>query len=244
VIAERGFARPEGLAALRAQGADFPVRLGVRLGRRSVALRDLEGRAIGLDRLLQEAGPDGPDRWLDRWVQVTRQGAPPLIVRLLARPLPPHCAAQNRRKLRRAGQQEGYTPSQAPSQAGFVVAGCIVLLTSLPQEEIAAAAAVALCRLRWQVELAIKRMKSLGRLDDLPVNSGNLAKAWRHANLIATLLTENLAAEVLGSPPSEPGGGAAGHLDLAPDRCDPAASARPHPRRHQPGNPPCARPGR
>ena len=39
-----------------------------------------------------------------------------------------------------------------------------------------------LYRLRWQVELAIKRLKSLLRIDRLPAKSPDLARAWLAAN--------------------------------------------------------------
>ncbi|MDR3378814.1 MAG: transposase, partial [Verrucomicrobiae bacterium] len=125
-IADRGFARPDGLAAIQGQGADFLVRLG----QRSLRLYDTEQNRITLDKLLPAVGPEG----IDQPVFVGRTGAPPLQARLVAIPLPQPAAERNRRKLQRAGQQEGYTPSQAAR----VTAGYLVLLTSLSEEDVPA----------------------------------------------------------------------------------------------------------
>ena len=48
---------------------------------------------------------------------------------------------------------------------------------------------LALYRLRWQIELAFKRLKSLAGLDLLPARSAALGRAWIAAKLIiATLI--------------------------------------------------------
>lgn len=43
-------------------------------------------------------------------------------------------------------------------------------------------------RLRWQVELALKRLKGLLGLDRLPAMSEALARSWLLAHLILALL--------------------------------------------------------
>jgi IS4 transposase len=204
-IADRGFARAPGLAAVRAQGADFLVRLGSR----SLRLFDLEGNRIELAKLLGDAGPEE----IDQPVLIGDAKAR-ACVRLVASRLPDAAADGNRLKLKRAGQQEGYEPSPAAQ----LTAGYLILLTSIDKAEIPAINLIALYRQRWQVELAIKRMKTLGGLDRLPAKSCELATAWLNANLIGTLLTENLAAEVLDSPPSGPARQSESRIHLAPDR--------------------------
>lgn len=203
VIADRGFARPAGLAAVRAAGADFLVRLG----QRSLRLIDDDGERIALDKVLSEAGPQG----IDRTVFVRHAGHPTIKVRLIAIPLPAQAAERNRRKLNRAGQQEGYTPSDAAR----TTAGYLVLLTSVLETDMTASSLIALYRIRWQVEIAIKRMKSLGNLDQLPARTKEIATTWLHANLIGTILAESLSAEVLDSPPSGPRGTAQAGIHLA-----------------------------
>ena len=56
-------------------------------------------------------------------------------------------------------------------------------------------------RVRWQVELAFKRLKSLLELDRLPTKCPALARSWLLAHLILALLIDDLSQEVLDSPP-------------------------------------------
>lgn len=59
-----------------------------------------------------------------------------------------------------------------------------------------------LYRVRWQVELAFKRLKSILRLDRLPAKDPELARAWIAAHLLLALLIEDTAAELAESSPS------------------------------------------
>lgn len=196
VVADRGFARPEDLAGVVDEGRHFLVRLG----RRSLRLLDAQGRPLNCEELLAAASANGR---LDRPVWIghgRRAGWKPVPARLIVLPLPPDMAQANRRKLTRAGQREGYTPSAT----AYAAAEWMMLLTSLPGEAIDADAVGALYRLRWQIELFFKRLKSLAHLNRLPAKAPDLAKAWIYANLIVALLAEDLASQVLDSPPSGP----------------------------------------
>lgn len=83
-------------------------------------------------------------------------------------------------------------------------AGFLMVLTSLPAA-VSAAEVLAACRVRWQVELAFKRLKSLLGLDRLPTKSRPLARFWMFAHLILALLIEDLAQDIL-EPPASGGG--------------------------------------
>jgi hypothetical protein len=54
-----------------------------------------------------------------------------------------------------------------------------------------------LYRLRWQIELLFKRLKSLLHLDALPSREGPTAKSWMLARLIAAALAQRLVPENL-----------------------------------------------
>jgi len=66
----------------------------------------------------------------------------------------------------------------------------VLLLTSLPASDFSGAWVAALYRLRWQIELAFKRWKSLAGLDRLPAKDPALARSWIYARLIAALLAK------------------------------------------------------
>lgn len=47
-------------------------------------------------------------------------------------------------------------------------------------------------RIRWQVELVVKRLKSLAQLGHLPKSDAQSARAWLYGKLFVVLLTEQL----------------------------------------------------
>ena len=60
-------------------------------------------------------------------------------------------------------------------------------------------------RLRWQIELAFKRLKSLLHLDALRAKEPELAKAWIFANLLAAFLIDDIIQPSLDFPPRSAG---------------------------------------
>ena len=68
----------------------------------------------------------------------------------------------------------------------------IWILTTLTSLELPSIAVLGLYRLRWQIELFFKRLKSLLHLDTLPSREGPTAKSWMLARLIASALAQRL----------------------------------------------------
>ncbi|MER9337557.1 transposase, partial [Mesorhizobium sp. M0293] len=58
-------------------------------------------------------------------------------------------------------------------------------------------------RLRWQVELAFKRLKSGMGIHKLPARDERLARSWLTAHLILALIIDEAVTDVLDSPPCE-----------------------------------------
>ena len=77
----------------------------------------------------------------------------------------------------------------------------MMLLTSLGADRATPDEVAQLYRMRWQVELAFKRLKSLGRFGDLQASDPRLARSWLLAHLIAAVLIETSLGEGLDSPP-------------------------------------------
>ena len=82
----------------------------------------------------------------------------------------------------------------------LIAAGFMVLVTSLPAE-IPAEEICAVYRLRWQIELAFKRMKSLLHVDRIPTRTTAGGLSWLYPHLILTLLTEDICQDFLESSP-------------------------------------------
>jgi hypothetical protein len=68
----------------------------------------------------------------------------------------------------------------------------IMVATSLGKEA-SAAQALELYRMRWQIEIAFKRLKSLFRYNDLPAKDSESAKAWFYGKLLLAALCETMA---------------------------------------------------
>jgi hypothetical protein len=70
--------------------------------------------------------------------------------------------------------------------------GVIWVLTTLSRDRLSDEAALKLYRLRWQVELLFKRLKSLLHLDALPTKDGPISKSWLLGRLLCAAIAQTL----------------------------------------------------
>jgi hypothetical protein len=194
VIADAGYPHPRELRQALGGGGDLILRMGwaaVRLLTPAGAPFDLFGA------LRQVTGDNGA------WAVVVddhQSDQPPLRLRLIAGRKPPPACEQACRRVHATARRKGKTPDARSLEA----ADWVLVLTSLPENAFDAAAVLAAYRLRWQVELAIKRWKSLLGLGQPPVHHPETAKAWIYALLIAALLIEDKVADAAThSPPGK-----------------------------------------
>ena len=193
VMGDRVYARPDGLHHVVEAGGEYLVRLG----RRSLTLAFADGRPFDLAEVLDRSDKDGKCD-LDVLVLDGRDaGRTPLPARLVVLKKPPGATEKARKQALRASQRGGHKNDPLSLRA----AEHLMLITSLRRDQTAPEALGALYRLRWRIELAFKRLKSLLRIDRLPAKDENLAKAWIFAHLIVALLIEDLSPELRDSPP-------------------------------------------
>jgi hypothetical protein len=191
-IADRAYLQPERIAAVLAAGGDVVVRCAWR----NAAWRDAAGEPLDMIAMLRQGAEPG---LIDRPIGVRRRGgAPPLPLRLVAVKKSPPAAAAARRTARREAQKGGHHLSQAT----LVAADWVILVTSLPQERFAATDILALYRLRWRIELAFKRLKSLVGLKGPPGTDPRSARPYVLAHLLMILLLEPLVDALEASPRS------------------------------------------
>ena len=95
------------------------------------------------------------------------------------------------------------------SPGAVYLAGFGFVWTTVPVSVRDAAAVVALYRVRWQIELAFQRMKSLMGLGQLPKKSDASSRAWRHGKLFLAVLVERLLELAERFSPRPRGGGPA-----------------------------------
>jgi hypothetical protein len=151
LVQDRGYARQRNFAHARALGADFITRIGWR----AVRLFDPTGQRFDLLAALPESGP----AVVEHAVQVG-SGCSAMAARLIIARKPPEAVQKAHKQLhRRASRLCEATDPRTLHTARFMM-----LLTSLPAASATAEEIVRLYRMRWQVELAFKRLKSLGGL--------------------------------------------------------------------------------
>lgn len=189
-IADRAYLQPDRIAKVLDAGADVVVR-GKWKGAR---WRDENGRPVDLIAELRKA----KNGRLDRPIWVECKGGHLLALRLVAFQKPKKAAAEARRKARRDAQREGYTLSKATLEA----ADWVIIVTSLAAREFSTDDVLALYRLRWRIELAFKRLKSLIGLGGPPGYDERSARTYILAHLLMILLLEPLVDGLEDSPPA------------------------------------------
>ena len=108
--------------------------------------------------------------------------------------------ASTLRELRRR-RQNAKGRHRKLGRKGRKLAGYVLIWTSVSAKEMPGRAVLRTYRLRWQIELAFKRLKSLLHIDKLPTRTEDASRSWLYAHLIMALLCDDLSQEVLESFP-------------------------------------------
>lgn len=192
---DRGYAKAPDLAEVVAKGADYIVRTGWNATR----LRTLTGGDFDLLGAVRDM-TDHAVREFQLTIALDRNEKQLLPVRLVAFRKSDVEVGASIRRARKQSRRHGKTAQPETLEA----AKFVFLLTSLAPDDVSAEEILALYRLRWQIELLFKRLKSLLRIDELPNKHPQAARCWILANLLAALLLEDQARLFLDAPPSAP----------------------------------------
>jgi hypothetical protein len=198
-VGDRCFAKPLDLMSVLERDADFVVRIS----HAQLRLTRPDGTILAWPTVfdaLPEGGVIEQPVMVEKGGKGIRRRTLPLFgARLIVCRLTDTAASRGERRVRRKHSKcraGGALQPLTVRSAGF-----LMVLTSLP-ETVSADEVLAAYRVRWQVELAFKRLKSLLGLDRLPAKSRALARSWLFAHLILALLIEDYAQDILESPPS------------------------------------------
>jgi hypothetical protein len=69
----------------------------------------------------------------------------------------------------------------------------VLVFTTLPDSEASAEQVLEIYRLRWQVELTFKRLKSIAQIGHVPKHDDQSSRAWLYGKLFVALLSQRLA---------------------------------------------------
>ena len=194
-IGDRNYARASVLRRFRARSggtADFIVRLGWN----ALQLTNPAGRPFELIGYLRCLPPGSSPHEVNLRAAIGRN-EPALELRLIVQRKTPEAAEATRVALRRTAARKGKTLDPR----SLVAAEFMILATSLPKRGYSAKAVLAAYRLRWQIELAFKRLKSLLHIDHLPTRTERGSRSWLYAHLILALVCDDLSQDFLESSP-------------------------------------------
>lgn len=195
-VADRGYANAQAWQRfLRARPAE--VDFIVRMRWNTIRLLDAAGALFDLVAWL-DARPAETEIHEVTALAQSGQHQKPIQIRLLARRKTPEAIEKAHKELR---QRASRKQTQLDPRS-LIAAKYLVLATSLPAEAFPAAEILAAYRLRWQIELAFKRLKSLLHIDEIRTRTEAGTRCWLYANLIVALLCDELRQEILESFPS------------------------------------------
>ncbi|WP_050031397.1 IS4 family transposase [Verrucomicrobium sp. BvORR034] len=185
-LADRGFSHLLGIEHVYRGGAHVIMRLN----EQNTPLEDAQGRPVVLLPWLRKLKQPGAVADVDLWVRPHKEAslAQRVPVRLCAVRKSVEAAALAQRKVQRRAQQD-QTKLRA---ATLEHTAWIVVLTTVPRDTLSDVEVLQWYRVRWQIELAFKRLKSLGDVGHLPKSDERSSRAWVYAKLLIALLSEKM----------------------------------------------------
>lgn len=195
-IGDRYYAKVKDLRHIIDSNGDFIVRSGWR----SLSLKSPDGSDFNMIKTLSSLAKQSitTSRSFKVVIPCSCHGKNPINMRLIILPKPEAAKSLAIKKARRGASRKG----NALDPKTELAAGFLMILTSLEESEYSDQKLLEMYRMRWQIELMIKRMKSLINIDNLPAKEERLAKAWIYAHLIYIIIIEEHVQDFLDFFPS------------------------------------------
>lgn len=180
VLGDRGYGHRRGVASVLEQGAHVLVRIGWR----NFPLLSAVDAPLDLMACLDilDAGEIGD--WQVAF-EHQRQRYP---MRLVAIRKSDEATEKERTRIRR----EAARKQKDPYPNSLKAAGFIFMVTDLPADVLPAVEALELYRLRWQVEIAFKQLKSVLEIDNIRAHDPQMVRTYLYANILGALIIDEL----------------------------------------------------
>jgi hypothetical protein len=192
-LGDRNYAKGDGLHHVVKAGADFVVRISWN----SLSLRTVSGQPFELATRLERLDQGELADWQALVATADGRTVP---LRVVVRRKPAEAIEREIKRITEKAARRGRTRrSGKPDPRSLLAAQFTILATSLdePVDQL-----FELYALRWQIEIAFKRLKSLLLIDRLEAKDPELVRTWLLAHIIAALLIEDHADQALDSSPS------------------------------------------
>ncbi len=179
VVVDQGYNQ----VAMWMDQVDRGVGLVVRYNPHGITLYDPEGNKIDLESILSASSASA--QCLP--ASVRNRHHEQLAGHLHALRLLPAQAAEARRRARATATKKG----RQPQARTLAFAEWVLLWTTLPPEVLSTTTIMALYRVRWQIELVFKRLKSILKMDCLRARKDStLAEVYLHGKLLYAWIVE------------------------------------------------------
>jgi IS4 transposase len=181
LIGDRGYGSRAGMSYVARQGASFVVRFAWS----AVPLESADGRPFSLLDALRSL----PEACAGEFpVRFTGPDGKPVHARLVAIRKSEPAAAKARQKALRERSKKGRATVDIRT---LEAASYLFVLTNLPSD-ISAESVLQMYRLRWQIEMKFKTLKSVIHLDDVPARNDESLRVYILAKLLVAFLIDSL----------------------------------------------------
>jgi hypothetical protein len=177
VVADNGYGYRSSVATVRKQQAHLLIRIRPA----TFPLQQMDGSKLDIVAQLRKRGPN-----VREWSGWCEEAGERYWVRVVAGKLTPQQAAAARKRARRSAQKHG----RKVQEQTLLVAGWVLLVSTLSEQEWSAEELLQLYRVRWQVELLFKRMKSVLGLGGIRGTSRESIEAVITAQMVGWALCE------------------------------------------------------
>jgi hypothetical protein len=181
ILGDAGYSNRPGIEAVAQAGAYVLVRLNYG----ALPLRDANQQPFPLIKRLKSLTQPGQT---GAWKVFIAGAEAPLEGRLCVLRKSEQAAAQAQKKLLRQARKKGKTVSAET----LALAQYVIVFTTFPAAAFTPEEILQWYRLRWQIELVFKRLKSLAGLGHLPKYDDASSRAWLYGKLLVALLTQKL----------------------------------------------------
>lgn len=183
ILGDRGYCHRRGVAHVIEGGGDVVVRLNSS----NFPLLNRKGRPFDLLAAMRSIDGYAPHEWPVRFEENGREYS----ARLCAVRKSAVAAQLSKERLLKAARKKG----KVVRPETLELAEYIFVLATPGLDDLTAEQVLELYRVRWQVELGFKRLKSLFDAGSAPNRDPEAVRSWIYAKLLAVLLIERLGEE-------------------------------------------------
>jgi hypothetical protein len=182
VLADAGYSHVAGITAVVDQRADVCVRLNPHV----LPLWTRQDSRFDIVKAVQTLRKAGD---VAEWAVWVKAGQRRIAGRLCGIRKSEEAIRRAQRRLTRKAQKKG---QDKPSDARKALACYVLVFTTLSGKHATTQQVLNCYRLRWQIELTFKRLKSIAQLGHVPKRDDQSSRAWLYGKLFVALLTQKL----------------------------------------------------